>query len=154
MKYTSALLTLLSIEEHHGRVKQEEPEEGPQAFFTTRTLEQAILILQITTLPSAVTAGYNISRNARGEQLNSPRIHGIPKWFSQRILWVSEAKGNVAIHNLIPQCSRQCSQRLFHFHPGSGCWPGAHPSLSTDSSKRWAVVSQPSVTLVRARPKT
>lgn len=151
MKYTSALWTLLSIEENHGRVKQE---EQAQARFTAGTLEQAILILQITTQPSAVTACYNISRNTRGEQLIIPWIHGIPKRFSQRILWVLEAKGNVAIHNLIPQCGSQCSQRLFHFHPGSGCWPGAHPSLSTDGSKHWAVVSQPSVTLVLARPKT
>lgn len=101
-----------------------------------------------------MTAGYNISRNARGEQLIIPQIHGIPKRFSQRIRWISAARGNAAIHNLIPQCGSQRSLRLFHFHPGSGCWPGAHPSLSTDSSKHWAVVSQPSVTLDRARPKT
>lgn len=112
-----------------------------------------MLFSQITTLPLAVTAGYNISRNARWEQLIIPRIHGIPNRFSQRILRVSEARRNAALHNLIPWCGHQSSLRLFHSHPGSGCWPGEHPSLSTDSSKHCAVVSQPSATRVWGQTK-
>lgn len=51
MKYPSALWTLLSMEEHHVRAKQEEPEEGSQACFTAITLEQAMLFSQIQSCP-------------------------------------------------------------------------------------------------------
>lgn len=54
-----------------------------------------MLFSQITILPLAVTAGYNISRNAQWEQLAITRLCCIPDQFSQSILWVQKPGGTL-----------------------------------------------------------
>lgn len=131
------------MKEHHVKAKQEEPEEEPQAHFTARVLEQAMLFSQIIILPLAVTAGYRISRNVQREQLIITWVHCIPNQFTQRILWVQKPKemllNIVSFFHVvvIPVPDTSILMQALHVSLVS--------ILSTDRSKQYAVVSQPPV---------